>query len=123
VPVETLMKPILFKAFFKKFAVALILAATLQPLVYGQAFDTPERFQLLNGLRVLLFSRPGDKDVLLKLRIHSGAAFDLAGKAGTMDLLGELLFPDPATREFFTDEMQGRLTLTTNYDDITITLQ
>ena len=49
----------------------------------------PEHARLLNGLRVLIWSRPGDQDVLLKLRVHSGAAFDLAGKAGSMALLGD----------------------------------
>ena len=67
--------------------------------------------------------QPGGQDVLVKLRIHSGAAFDLAGKAGTMALLGDLLFPDPNTREYFTDEMQGRLAVSTDYDSITITMQ
>ena len=56
----------------------------------------PQREQLLNGLGILLWSRPGDQNVLLKLRIHSGAAFDPAGKAGTMALLGDILFPDAA---------------------------
>ncbi|HLN97165.1 MAG TPA: pitrilysin family protein [Pyrinomonadaceae bacterium] len=83
----------------------------------------PERARLLNGLRVLIWSRPGAPDVRLKLRVHSGAAFDLAGKAGTMALLGDLLFPDPTTREYFTDEMQGRLNVSTNYDSVTITMQ
>ena len=83
----------------------------------------PERAHLLNGLRVLIWSRPGDQDVLLKLRVHSGAAFDLAGKAGSMALLGDILFPDPTTREYFTEEMQGRLNVTTDYDSLTITMQ
>lgn len=61
--------------------------------------------------------------MLVKLRIHSGAAFDLAGKAGTMALLGDVLFPDPNTREYFTEEMQGRLSVATDYDSITITMQ
>ena len=83
----------------------------------------PERQRLLNGLRVLIWSRNGDQDVLLKLRIHSGGAFDLAGKAGSMALLGDILFPDPTTREYFTEEMQGRLNVTTNYDSLTITMK
>jgi zinc protease len=83
----------------------------------------PEHNRLLNGLRVLIWPRSGDQDVLLKLRIHSGAAFDLAGKAGSMALLGDILFPDPATREYFTEEMQGRLNVTTDYDSLTITMQ
>jgi zinc protease len=83
----------------------------------------PEHARLLNGLRVSIWTRPGDQDVLLKLRVHSGAAFDLAGKAGSMALLGDILFPDPTAREYFTDEMQGRLNVTTDYDSLTITMQ
>lgn len=83
----------------------------------------PERARLLNGLRVLIWTRPGEQDVLLKLRIHSGAAFDLAGKGGSMALLGDILFPDPTTREYFTEEMQGRLNVLTDYDSLTITMQ
>ncbi len=92
-------------------------------LTCAQVAPEPQREQLLNGLRVLLWSRPGDQEVLIKLRIHSGAAFDLAGKAGQMAILGDLLFPDPATREYFTDEMAGRLDVDTDYDSITVTLQ
>jgi zinc protease len=71
----------------------------------------------------MIWPRPGDQDVLLKLRIHSGAAFDLAGKDGSMALLGDILFPDPTTREFFIEEMQGRLNVITDYDSMTITMQ
>jgi zinc protease len=70
----------------------------------------------------LIWSRPGEQDVLLKLRVHSGAAFDLAGKEGSMALLGDILFPDPTSRDYFT-EMQGRLSVTTDYDSLTITMQ
>ena len=83
----------------------------------------PQHDELLNGLRVLLWSRPGDQTVMLKLRIHSGAAFDTKGKAGTMALLGDLLFPDATTHEYFTGEMGGRLDVDTDYDSINITLQ
>ena len=112
-----------FHPFFKRIVLLLALAAASQSLIHGQPTASPERFQLLNGLRVLLLSRPGDQEVLLKLRIHSGAAFDLAGKGGSMALLGDLLFPDPATREYFSEEMQGRLNVVTNHDSITITMQ
>jgi predicted Zn-dependent peptidase len=83
----------------------------------------PQREQLLNGLRILIESRPGDPTVLLKLRIHSGAAFDRDGKAGTAALLGELLFPDQVTYDYFKDEMSGRLAISTDHDSITISLQ
>ncbi len=91
--------------------------------VKGQVTPEPLREQLLNGLRVLIWPRPADQDVLIKLRIHSGAAFDVSGKGGGMAILGDLLFPDPATREYFTDEMAGRLDVETNYDSITVTMQ
>ena len=94
----------------------------IQASALAQVPMEPEHARLLNGLRVLIWSRPGDQDVLLKLRVHSGAAFDLAGKAGSMALLGDTLFPDPTAREYFT-EMQGRLNVTTDYDSLTITMQ
>lgn len=92
--------------------------------VYGQGGPPePEREQLLNALRILIWHRPGDQDVLLKLRIHSGAAFDVSGKEGQMAILGDILFPDATTREYFTEEMGGRLDVDTDYDSITVTLQ
>ncbi|MDQ2855388.1 MAG: insulinase family protein, partial [Acidobacteriota bacterium] len=71
----------------------------------------------------MLLTRPGDSNVLLKLRINSGAGFDPAGKAGTMALLGDILFPDAATHDYFKDEIGGRLEVETNYDSINVTLQ
>ena len=82
----------------------------------------PSRERLLNGLPILLAYRPGDPQVLLKLRVQSGAAFDLAGKEGQMALLGDLLFPDPTTREFVAEELGGLLEITTDYDHIEVTL-
>jgi zinc protease len=101
----------------------LLLMMTFLRIASAQVSPEPQREQLLNGLRVLIWHRPGEEDVLIKLRIHSGAAFDLAGKSGEMALLGDILFPDPATREYFTDQMQGRLNVTTNYDSMTVTMQ
>ena len=102
---------------------AIIACLLLMPAAaLAQVPMEPEHARLLNGLRVLIWSRPGDQDVLLKLRVHSGAAFDLAGKGGSMALLGDILFPDATAREYFT-EMQGRLNVTTDYDSLTITMQ
>lgn len=89
----------------------------------AQSPGEPLRTQLLNGLRVVHLPKTGDSNVLIKLRIHSGAAFDLAGKEGTLALLGDILFPDPNVREYFTEEMQGRLNVKTDYDAVTITMQ
>jgi zinc protease len=82
----------------------------------------PDREQLLNGLTVLYAHRPNDANVLLKLRIHSGAAFDLADKGGMMALLADALFPDPATAEYFSDQLSGKLEISTNYDAISISM-
>lgn len=112
------LKSLLCKCFW-----AVCLFSLVQAPVSAQVSPAPQQALLLNGLRVLLWPRPGDQDVLIKVRIHSGAAFDLAGKAGSMALLGDILFPDPTTREYFTEEMQGRLNVTTDYDAITITMQ
>jgi zinc protease len=112
-----------FNSFLGKCAVTACLLTAIQASVPAQVSSGPQRAQLLNGLRILMWPRPAEQDVLIKLRVHSGAAFDLAGKAGTMALLGDILFPDPTTREYFTEEMQGRLNVTTDYDSITITMQ
>jgi predicted Zn-dependent peptidase len=88
----------------------------------AQSSPTPTRELLLNGLPVLYWQRPGDANLFMKLRLSSGAAFDLTGKAGTMALLGDALFPDPATREYVTEELGGRLEVTTTYDSIDVTI-
>src|SRR5437588_6418708 len=87
----------------------------------GQATFEPRREQLLNGLRILLLSRPGDQGVLIKLRVHSGAAFDLANKEGLMATLADAMF-DKQTRDYVTEELGGRIEVTTDYDAINITL-
>jgi zinc protease len=120
------MNLVKIKSFLRKPALAvclLLLLHSVAPAQVAQIPMEPEHARLLNGLRVLIWPRSGDQNVLLKLRVHSGAAFDLAGKAGSMALLGDILFPDPTTREYFTEEMQGRLNVTTDYDSLTITMQ
>lgn len=117
------MKSLISKLSLTKCAVFVCCFAAFQPAIHAQLSGEPERTQLLNGLRVVFLPRPGDQSVLIKLRMHSGAAFDLAGKAGSAALLGDILFPDPSTREYFTEEMQGRLNVATDYDSITITMQ
>lgn len=117
------MNLVSIRNFLGKCVLPVCLLVLLQTSLCAQAPAEPEPTRLLNGLRVRLMPRPDDQNVLVKLRVHSGAAFDLAGKAGTTALLGDMLFPDPATREYFTEEMQGRLNVSTDYDAITITMQ
>jgi zinc protease len=101
--------------------ILLSVALAAQPLS-AQTPAQPEREQLLNGLRLMFWLKPGNPEVILKLRINSGAAFDLAGKSGQMALLGDMLFPDPATIDYFTDEMGGKLNVSVTYDSTTITM-
>ena len=102
-------------------ALCLSLVTILTASVRGQTAE-PERETLLNGLRILYWSQPGNPDVLVRLRIHSGAAFDLADKGGMMALLGDALFPDASTREYVAEELGGKLTVTTNYDTLDATI-
>jgi zinc protease len=106
-------------AFAGKIALCILILA---PSICGQPATQPEREELLNGLRLLFWPQPGHPEVILKLRINSGAAFDLAGKSGQMALLGNLLFPDPDTVDYFTSEMGGKLDVSVNYDSTTITM-
>lgn len=103
---------------------AILLIVLGMPTINRATQGTPEplREQLLNGLNILILHRPGDQEVLLKLRIRSGAAYDLANKEGTMALLSDTLFPDPTTRQYVTEELGGRLNVTIDYDAINVTL-
>jgi zinc protease len=105
-----------------KYFICFLLIVVVCGRARGQTFPEPDQEQLLNGLKVLLWQRPGDPNVLMRLRIHSGAAFDLAAKGGTMALLGDVLFPDPATREYVTEQLGGKLEVATSYDGIDITI-
>src|SRR4051794_30107041 len=82
---------------------ALILLCACWFAARAQAPTEPRREQLLNGLKILLLNRPADANVLIKLRVHSGAAFDLAGKEGLMRTLAEAMF-DQQTRSYVADE-------------------
>src|SRR5438105_3664166 len=104
-----------------RYSICLLLVALVSARISAQLPPEPVREQLLNGLTILFWQRP-DANVLLKLRVRSGAAFDLAGKGGTMALLGDALFPDPATREYVAEQLGGRLEVTTSYDALEVTI-
>ena len=101
----------------------LLIATCMASTNYAmQGTPEPHREELLNGLKLFLLHRPGDPEVLLKLRIRGGAAFDLAGKEGTIALLSDALFPDPTTRQYVMEELGGRLNVTIDYDAINVSL-
>ncbi|MDQ3711064.1 MAG: insulinase family protein [Acidobacteriota bacterium] len=74
----------------------------------------------MNNLKLLTWTEPTAEKVSVKLRIHSGAAFDLQNKEGTMALLADILFPNEAAKEFFREDLGGSLDVMSNYDYIQI---
>lgn len=99
-----------------------LLLLTLTLTVVGASFaQKPRQENLLNGLKVLLWSNPAADKVTVKIRVHSGSAFDPQEKEGAAKLLADTIFPNAAAREFFTDDLGGSLEITSNYDFIQIT--
>jgi predicted Zn-dependent peptidase len=82
--------------------------------------DVPRQERLLNGLKLLMWSDPAAKDVKVSIRVHSGSAFDPQGKEGVMQLLADDIFPTPASRSYFAEDLGGSLEVITNYDYVQI---
>lgn len=82
--------------------------------------NIPRQEKLLNGLKLLMWSDPAATDVKVSIRIHSGSSFDPQGKEGVMQLLADNIFPTPASRSYFSEDLGGNLELITNYDYIQI---
>lgn len=105
-------KILVFSAlFFSIFSTALI----------GQARNAqPREEKLLNGMKIQMWPDASARDVAIRIRIHSGSAFDPQGKEGVMKLLAENIFPNEAAREYFRDDLGGSLEIISNYDHIQI---
>src|SRR5688572_9575815 len=99
-------------------ACAVVLSAAVAS--FGQAARAPKQERLLNGMKLLIWNDPAAPNVTVKVRIHSGAAFDPQGKEGAMALLAESFFPGEGTREFYREDLGGSLDVTANYDYIQI---
>jgi zinc protease len=57
----------------------------------GLTIPVVKRDTLLNGLQILTIEKAGSGQVSFKIRINSGAMFDLAGKGGLADLTAGML--------------------------------
>lgn len=106
------------KAFFAAFFVSLTIAAVF---AQTQKISEPREHKLLNGLKLLTWSNPSMQKTTVKLRVHSGAAFDPQDKMGVMALVADILFPTAQAREFFEEDLEGSLKVSSNYDYIQIT--
>ncbi len=111
-----------FSFYTKKITVFAItlLFATVSAFPQNANIKTPRQEKLLNGLKVLMWSDPNTPNVSVKIRFHSGSAFDPQDKEGLMQILAENLFPNESVREFFNDDLGGSLEVLTNYDYIQI---
>jgi len=87
--------------------------------VIGQQVQKPFETRLLNGLKLVVF-KTSEEIVTVRLRIHAGSSFDMAGKEGTFKLLTEILFPTEELRAFIQEDFGTELRLITNYDFIEI---
>lgn len=105
---------------FKRIAFLVIFTLLVSNFTWTQTAP-PRENKLLNGLKLLVWNEPAAEKITLKLRIHSGAMFDQKDKMGMMALLGEILFPTEQGKAFFTEDLEGSLDITTNYDYIQIT--
>ena len=90
------------------FSVIFALAAGALPVVIAQS-GPPKQEKLLNGLKVLMWNDAKADSVSVRVRVHSGSAFDPQGKEGVMQLLADSLFPNEAAREFFEEDLGGSL--------------
>jgi zinc protease len=108
----------LFKIFIVFFAV------TACNLTHTTAIDAqtgpPKQEKLLNGLKVLMWPDPTADNVSMRIRLHSGSAFDPLGKEGVMQLLADNFFPNEVSREFFTEDLGGSLEVAATYDYIEV---
>ena len=112
---------LLKKAFVSILALFFLVACGGAAVAYAQnPVEPTRREQLLNGLKLLIWADPKSSDVTIKLRIHSGAAFDPQGKEGVAALLGEIMFPDSQTKQYFAEELGGSLKIESNQDFIEI---
>ncbi len=110
------------KSRLKKFTILVLFLFLNVVLSYSQQpkLAAPRQEKLLNGMNLLVWNDPNAAKVSVKLRIHSGSAFDPQNKEGTMAMLGDILFPSEAAKEFFTEELGGSLDVTSSYDYIQI---
>ncbi len=105
-----------------KFVLAafITLAAASFSFAQNAKSSTPRQEKLLNNLKLLMWQDATAGKLTVKLRVHSGAAFDTLGKEGTMALLADALFPSESAKEFFSEELGGSVEVTSNYDYIQI---
>ncbi len=105
--------------FFKTTTILVILTFTLIFSAFAQTGE-PRQESLLNGLKILTWTDAKAEKTTVKIRVHSGSAFDPKDRMGVMALLTDILFPTEQTKEFFEQDLEGSLEVTSNYEYIQI---
>lgn len=108
------------RSYFRQFTFSALFLLLFANAAFAQNAPAPRQEKLLNGLKLLVWNNPNADKVTVKLRIHSGSAFDPQSKEGVMALLGDILFPNENLKEFFAEELGGSLMIESNYDYIQI---
>ncbi len=93
------------KKIFQKFSVVGLYLTLIACSVFAQkpGNTIPRQEKLLNGLKVLIWNIPSAEKVSVKVRVHSGSAFDPQEREGVVRLLSDSIFPNQAAREFFAE--------------------
>ena len=113
-----------FSSYFQKITHSVLILFLFVGFSFAQRADlqsAPKEEKLLNGFKLLMWNQPNAEKATVKLRIHSGSAFDPKDKEGVMALLADILFPNEQIKEFFVEDLGGRLEVESNYDYIQIT--
>ncbi|HEY0429736.1 MAG TPA: pitrilysin family protein [Pyrinomonadaceae bacterium] len=109
------------KKYFKKITITSLFLFLLSIVSPAQTtISEPRQEKLLNGLKLLVWSDAKAQKATVKLRIHSGSAFDPLAREGVMALLADILFPSETARDYFSEDLGGSLSVTSNYDYIQI---
>ena len=106
---------------FVKLSISATFLLAFAVVNFAQTVGAPQEEKLLNGLKLLTFKQKGADKITVKLRLHSGSAFDPKDKEGVMALFADVRFPNKdQVREFFADELGGSFEVVSNYDYIQI---
>jgi predicted Zn-dependent peptidase len=106
--------------FFKTTLKLIIFIFSISLATFAQIGE-PRQESLLNGLKLLTWTDAKAEKTTVRIRIHSGSAFDPKDKVGMMALLSDIFFPTDQTKEFFEQDLDGNIEVTSNYDYIQIT--
>lgn len=106
----------------KKVFLLFSLLFLIQSGVLAQKSDikSPIELELLNRLEVLTWSDMNADDITIKIRVHSGSAFDPNGKEGAMSILTRVMFPRTGVFEDFAENFEGSLDVKGNHDYVEI---